>query len=69
MGEGAEKIAADNLGYGMLAKMGWTEGMQIGRGGGISEPISAVIKTSKAGLGSGWVRYNRGGSVTPLQAE
>lgn len=71
VGEGADKIASDNRGYGMLAKMGWTEGMQIGRGGGISEPIVAIVKTSKAGLGSGWVRYNRGdaGTSTPLQAE
>lgn len=68
VGEGADKIAADNVGYGMLAKMGWKEGMQIGKGGGISEPIVAVIKTSKAGLGSGWVRYNRG-EITPLQTE
>ena len=63
VGEGAEKIASNNIGHKMLAKMGWTEGMQIGRTGGISEPISAVVKTSKAGLGSGWIRYNRGVST------
>ena len=60
VGEGADRIDSTNLGHQLLAKMGWTEGMQIGRNGGIDEPISAVIKTSKAGLGSGYVRYNRG---------
>lgn len=60
VGEGADKIASDNVGHRMLAKMGWSEGMQIGRTGGIHEPIRAIVKTSKAGLGSGWIKYNRG---------
>lgn len=48
VGEGADRIAADNIGHQMLAKMGWAAGEQIGRGGGLAEPISAVVKTNKA---------------------
>lgn len=82
VGEGADRISADNIGHQLLSKMGWTSGQQIGRGiGGLDEPLSAIVKTSKAvgrvypasladwltpaasnqqGLGSGFVRYNRG---------
>lgn len=66
VGEGADKISAQNRGYGMLAKMGWTEGMQIGKEGGLSEPIRAIVKTSKTGLGAGWVRYSRGEAASPV---
>lgn len=48
VGEGADRIAADNIGHQMLAKMGWAAGEQIGRGGGLEEPLSAVVKTNKA---------------------
>lgn len=48
VGEGADRIAADNIGHRMLAKMGWAAGEQIGRGGGLEEPLSAVVKTNKA---------------------
>lgn len=51
VGHGAEEIGATNVGYQLLAKMGWTEGATIGMTGGISAPIGAVIKTSKGGLG------------------
>lgn len=69
VGEGADRIQSDNVGHQMLAKMGWTEGMKIGKTGGIDQPIVAVIKTSKAGLGSGWVRYNRGTVTTVTSGE
>jgi len=68
VGDGADKISSDNVGHKMLALMGWREGDQIGKTGGIHEPLKAIVKTSKAGLGSGWVRYNRGTS-TPGAAE
>lgn len=48
VGEGADRITSDNIGHQMLAKMGWTSGDQIGRGGGLAEPLSAVVKISKA---------------------
>lgn len=48
VGEGADRIASDNIGHQMLAKMGWTSGGQIGRGGGLAEPIAAIVKTNKA---------------------
>lgn len=48
MGEGADRIASDNIGHQMLAKMGWAAGEQIGRGGGLNEPLSAIVKTNKA---------------------
>ncbi len=31
--------------------MGWTEGAGIGQIGGMSEPVSAMVKMSKGGLG------------------
>lgn len=48
VGEGADRIAADNIGHQMLAKMGWAAGEQIGRAGGLAEPLTAVVKTNKA---------------------
>jgi len=68
VGDGADKIASDNIGHKMLAAMGWVEGQAVGKTGGIHEPLKAIVKTSKAGLGSGWVRYNRG-SATPGATE
>ncbi|KAJ8292405.1 Mechanosensitive ion channel protein Msy1 [Rhodotorula toruloides] len=38
VGEGADKLGEDNVGFALLKKMGWTEGAQIGLSGGILEP-------------------------------
>jgi hypothetical protein len=37
----------------MLAAMGWSEGNRIGgESGGLDAPLTAVVKTSKLGLGA-----------------
>ncbi|GAA5838450.1 hypothetical protein JCM3766R1_005548 [Sporobolomyces carnicolor] len=54
VGQGADKLGSDNVGFALLKKMGWSEGTQIGLSGGIHEPIAARIKTGKQGLGSGF---------------
>ncbi|GAA5946140.1 hypothetical protein JCM3765_000132 [Sporobolomyces pararoseus] len=54
VGQGADKLGSDNVGFALLKKMGWSEGTQIGLSGGIHEPIAARIKTGKHGLGSGF---------------
>ena len=36
----------------MLASMGWAEGDRIGKAGGLSAPLTAVIKNTKLGLGA-----------------
>ncbi|GAA6010885.1 hypothetical protein JCM10207_003975 [Rhodosporidiobolus poonsookiae] len=62
VGQGADKLGSDNVGFALLKKMGWTEGGQIGLSGGITEPIAARVKTNKQGLGSGF-------AVSRLQAQ
>ncbi|KAK4048979.1 squalene synthetase-like protein [Microbotryomycetes sp. JL221] len=55
VGQGADRLGEDNIGFALLKRMGWTEGQKIGMGqGGLAEPIPARIKTSKSGLGSGF---------------
>jgi hypothetical protein len=51
VGKAAPKIGETNIGFRMLASMGWHDGERIGRSGGIDVPIAAVIKHSKRGLG------------------
>ncbi|KAF6765441.1 hypothetical protein DFP72DRAFT_798059 [Ephemerocybe angulata] len=51
VGKAAPKIAASNIGFKMLAMMGWSEGQRIGDDG-LDAPIEAVIKHSKLGLGA-----------------
>ena len=53
VGESAPQLSADNKGRLMLEKMGYRHGMTLGAEGnmGIAEPVMAVIKMSKAGLG------------------
>ena len=52
VGANAPEIDADNVGRALLAKMGWTKGMQLGlSGGGATTHVTAVVKTSKRGLG------------------
>lgn len=52
IGHQAAKIAEDNIGYRMLAQMGWSEGDRIGVQGGLDAPITAVMKKTKLGLGA-----------------
>lgn len=51
VGHGADALDEGNMGYKLLARMGWTAGERIGVSGGIDQPLNAVIKTSRRGLG------------------
>lgn len=53
VGAEAPELSADNRGRIMLEKMGYRTGMTLGavEGRGISEPLVAIMKWSKAGLG------------------
>jgi len=53
VGAGASELSADNKGRLMLEKMGYKTGMSLGADNnkGIAEPIVAVIRVNKAGLG------------------
>ncbi|THH31403.1 hypothetical protein EUX98_g2793 [Antrodiella citrinella] len=50
VGKAAPKIGESNIGFKMLAAMGWTEGNQIGLSGGLNVPLVAVMKKTKLGL-------------------
>ncbi|KAJ2924755.1 hypothetical protein H1R20_g12338, partial [Candolleomyces eurysporus] len=53
VGKAAPKIDATNIGFRMLAMMGWSEGERIGSvGEGLDAPLTAIIKHSKLGLGA-----------------
>ncbi|KNZ82050.1 Protein SQS1 [Termitomyces sp. J132] len=52
VGKAAPKIGESNVGFKMLALMGWSEGQRIGITGGLDAPLTAVIKRSKLGLGA-----------------
>ncbi|KAF3923324.1 hypothetical protein ABW21_db0203266 [Orbilia brochopaga] len=52
VGTGAAEIGQGNKGYEMLAKMGWTTGTGLGSNrSGILDPVQAIIKSSRTGLG------------------
>lgn len=53
VGASAPEIPSGNIGRMMLEKMGWISGMSLGTQSnrGILEPVSHVVKKSKAGLG------------------
>ncbi|RFU24310.1 hypothetical protein B7463_g12029, partial [Scytalidium lignicola] len=53
VGGSAPKIGIENKGRAMLEKMGWSTGTALGalNNKGILEPVSHIVKTSKAGLG------------------
>jgi hypothetical protein len=42
----------------MLGMMGWSEGDRIGVTGGIQDPLTAIIKITKLGLGAAKLRKN-----------
>ena len=50
--QAAPKIGETNVGFMMLASMGWSDGATIGMSGGLDAPIAAVIKKTKLGLGA-----------------
>ncbi|KAH0828093.1 hypothetical protein J3R83DRAFT_3752 [Lanmaoa asiatica] len=54
VGKEAPKIGENNVGFKMLASMGWSEGGRIGGTAsvGIEAPLVAIIKNSKLGLGA-----------------
>lgn len=55
VGGKAPKIDASNVGFRMLAMMGWAEGQRIGGvggGDGLADPLVAIVKHSKLGLGA-----------------
>lgn len=53
VGIDAEKIESYNLGHQLLSKMGWKEGMGLGtRNTGIPDPVVAIVKNSRIGLGN-----------------
>ncbi|KXN82020.1 G-patch and R3H domain-containing protein C30B4.02c [Leucoagaricus sp. SymC.cos] len=52
VGASAPKIGEGNVGFKMLAAMGWAEGDRIGLSGGLEAPLVAIIKHSKLGLGA-----------------
>lgn len=53
VGGSAPEIAESNRGRAMLEKMGWMSGMALGAmdNKGIKQPITHVVKRTKAGLG------------------
>ncbi|KAJ7057672.1 hypothetical protein C8F01DRAFT_1060646 [Mycena amicta] len=53
VGKAAPKIGESNIGFKMLASMGWSEGQRIGAAAdGLHVPLMAVIKNTKLGLGA-----------------
>ncbi|KAH7928942.1 hypothetical protein BV22DRAFT_167459 [Leucogyrophana mollusca] len=53
VGKAAPKIGETNIGFKMLASMGWTEGDTIGvSSAGLAAPLTAIIKNTKLGLGA-----------------
>jgi hypothetical protein len=50
--QAAPKLGSSNLGFRMLAMMGWSEGERIGVTGGLQDPLTAIIKNTRLGLGA-----------------
>lgn len=53
VGGSAPELGIDNKGRAMLEKMGWSTGTALGalNNKGILQPVSHIVKTTKAGLG------------------
>jgi hypothetical protein len=53
VGASAPELGVENRGRAMLEKMGWSNGTALGalNNKGILQPVSHVVKTTKAGLG------------------
>ncbi|KAI1794231.1 hypothetical protein LXA43DRAFT_166417 [Ganoderma leucocontextum] len=52
VGKDAAKIDGSNIGFKMLAAMGWSDGDRIGLSGGLNAPLTAIMKKTKLGLGA-----------------
>ncbi|KAI0708934.1 hypothetical protein C8T65DRAFT_649427 [Cerioporus squamosus] len=52
VGKDAAKIDDKNVGFRMLAAMGWSDGDRIGQSGGLEVPLTAIMKKTKLGLGA-----------------
>jgi len=53
VGKTAPRLDDSNVGFRLLETMGWSEGDRIGAStNGLEVPLTAVIKTSKLGLGA-----------------
>ncbi|KAI0769425.1 hypothetical protein BD413DRAFT_558254 [Trametes elegans] len=52
VGKEAPKIGETNIGFKMLAAMGWADGERIGQSGGLEVPLTAIMKKTKLGLGA-----------------
>ncbi|KAI0358703.1 hypothetical protein OH77DRAFT_1421143 [Trametes cingulata] len=52
VGKAAPKIGESNIGFKMLAAMGWSDGDRIGLSGGLEAPLTAIMKKTKLGLGA-----------------
>jgi hypothetical protein len=53
VGSKAKPLDESNIGHKMLLKMGWKAGDSLaGNGTGIIEPITATIRSKRAGLGN-----------------
>jgi hypothetical protein len=52
VGSDAAPIGDDNVGHRLLLKLGWKPGESLGDGTGIVNPIAAVIRKEKAGIGT-----------------
>ncbi|KAI9061711.1 hypothetical protein FKP32DRAFT_1594232 [Trametes sanguinea] len=52
VGKEAPKIGESNVGFKMLAAMGWSDGDRIGMSGGLETPLVAIMKKTKRGLGA-----------------
>lgn len=52
VGEGAQPIGTGSVGHQLLQSLGWVPGTGLGpSGNGIRDPIHAVMRRSKQGLG------------------
>jgi hypothetical protein len=53
VGAAAPELSAENRGHAMLEKLGWSKGTALGAldNKGILQPVTHVVKISKAGLG------------------
>ena len=53
VGAAAPELSVENRGHAMLEKLGWSKGTALGAldNKGILQPVTHVVKISKAGLG------------------
>ncbi|KAF8493604.1 hypothetical protein JB92DRAFT_2818605 [Gautieria morchelliformis] len=52
VGKMAPRLSDSNVGFRLLQQMGWEQGGRIGVTGGLADPLTAIVKTTKLGLGA-----------------